>query len=95
MYETEDMVIVETIADTLVSYVAVAAVFTLSMSCCTGIGLKPILDSFKNIQVILNIMLIDLFSVAICEVFFAKLLQIANIEVIDPSSWFIKYLPVI
>ena len=49
MYETEDTIIVDNIGDGLVTFVAAVAVITLSMSCCTGIGLKPILDSFKNL----------------------------------------------
>ena len=48
MYETEDIVIAETLGDSLVTIVAVTSVITLSTSCFTG-GLKPLLDSFKNL----------------------------------------------
>ena len=49
MYETEDIVIAETLGDSLVTIVAVTSVLTLSTSCFSGIGLKPLIDSFKNL----------------------------------------------
>ena len=81
-YETEA---IKTLAETLVAVVATTATLTLSMSCFTGVGLKPILDSFKNIQVIVHYMLIDSFSLASCELFFSNLLMISNVQVFDPT----------
>ena len=39
VYENEEIVIAESLGDLLVTFVASAAVFTLGLSCCTGIGL--------------------------------------------------------
>ena len=95
VFEPDDIEMVETLGDMLIVFVASAAALTLSMSCFTGIGLKPIIDSLKTLQIIVHYMLIVTFSVAQCEIFFSKLLLISNMQVFDPSSIFIEYLPVV
>lgn len=44
--------------------VAAAAAIPFSMSCFFSLALKPLLDAFKNLQIIVHIMLIDLVPVA-------------------------------
>ena len=50
--------------------IAVTAVTTLSLSCIFQLSLKRLLNAFKNLQIVVHLMLIDLFSVAQCEIFF-------------------------
>lgn len=78
----------------IVAVVATAVVTTFSCSCCLNIALKPLLDAFKNLQIIVHVMLIDLYSVAHTEAFFGFLLMVCNMQVINPSQLIKESLPV-
>ena len=62
--------------------VAAAAVI-VSMPCSFSLfaklALKRFLDAFKSLQIIVHIMLIDVFTVAHCEEFFGFILKISNL----------------
>lgn len=79
----------------VVGMVAAAASVTFSLNCWLNLALKPLLDAFKNLQIIVHIMLIDLYSVAHCETFFGYLLLVTNMEIYDPSEHFVENLPVV
>lgn len=83
----------------MTAVVAVAAVSVLvimpcSLSFISQLVLKRLLDAFKSLQIIVHVMLIDLFSVAHCEVFFGYVLQISNLQFFDPSGPMVDTLPV-
>ena len=58
-------------------------------------SIRPFLSAFKNLQIIVHIMLIDLFTVAHCEIFFEYILMATNLQVYDLSTYMAKYLPVV
>ena len=72
----------------------VTVITTLSLSCCLEISLKPLLDAVKHLQIIVNIMLIDLYMYAKTEKFYARLREIMYFQAIDPTSFLVKYLPI-
>ena len=79
MRDEEDKVLSESFGQFAVIMVGLAATTTFSLSCFAQIGLKRLIDSFKNLQIIVHVMLIDLFTVANCETFFSYLLMITNL----------------
>ena len=84
----------QSLGQLMVATVSIATITSLSLSCIAQVGLKRLIDSFKNLQIIVHIMLIDLFSVAHCEIFFGYLLNISNLQVYDPSETMTDALPV-
>ena len=79
---------------TMVSAAATAAIFSLSMSCLTNTGLKPLVDSFIHLQVIVHVMLINIFSFSSIENFYSYLLKISNAQMYDPSLILVSVLPI-
>ena len=67
----------------MIGVAATAAAVMISMPCSFGafakLALKRFLDAFKSLQIIVHIMLIDLFTAGHCEVFFGKILKITNL----------------
>ena len=59
--------------------VAVMISMPCSFSFFAKLALKQFLDAFKSLQIIVHIMLIDVFTVAHCEEFFGFILQISNL----------------
>ena len=79
MRDEDDKMITESLGQFAIIMVGLAVTTTFSVSCFAQIGLKRLIDSFKNLQIIVHIMLIDLFTVANCETFFSYLLMITNL----------------
>ena len=52
------------------------------------------MNSFKNLQIVVHLMLIDLFSVAQCEVFLGQVMQVSNLHFFDTSGAITETLPV-
>ena len=77
-----------------VATISVLVTLPFSLNSIISLALKRLLDSFKHLQIIVHIMLIDLFSVAHCEIFFGYLLNISNLQVYDPSETMTDALPV-
>ena len=94
-----DLEISETAGEIMVAVVSTTTVavmisMPISLSFFAQLALKLFLDAFKNLQIIVHIVLIDLFTVAHCEVFFGFILRISNLELFDPSELMIDTLPV-
>ena len=62
----------------LAATAAVLVSLPLGLNLITQLALKRLLDAFKNLQIIVHIILIDMFAVAHSENFFKHLLQISN-----------------
>ena len=94
-----DLEISETAGEILLAVVSTTTVavmisMPISLNFFAKLALKLFLDAFKNLQIIVHIVLIDLFTVAHCEVFFGFILKISNLEFFDPSKLMIDTLPV-
>ena len=67
----------------MIGVAATAAAVIMSMPCSISafakLALKRFIDAFKNLQIIVHIMLIDLFTVGHCEVYFEFILKITNL----------------
>ena len=63
----------------MVTAIAVTTVTTLSLSCILKLSVKRLLNSFKNLQIVVHIMLIDLFSVAQCEILIGEVMKMSNL----------------
>ncbi len=57
-------------------------------------SLNKVLGKVKGIQIIVHLMLINMYRTAHAEKFNLKLLEIANFEFYDPTDYFIEYLPI-
>ena len=68
---------------TVVSAAATAAVFSLGIGCLTNHGLKPLVDAFIHLQLIVHIMLLNLFTFASIESYYKYLLTVSNAEMYD------------
>ena len=77
------MEITEALGQSIFIAVAVTVVASFSVCSCAKLALKRLLESFKNLQIIVHIMLIDNFTVAHCETFFKFILMISNLELVD------------
>ena len=78
----------------VVASISVLAALPCSLNIVTSLALKRLLDSFKHLQIIVHIMLIDVFTVAHCEVFIGYVLQISNLQLLDLSKPMAEILPV-
>ena len=65
-------------ATALVTTAVVVVTVPLSLNLISQLALKRLLDTFKTLQIVVHIMLIDMFAVAHSEIFFRYLLQISN-----------------
>ena len=93
------MEIAESLGEIITLYIAVATISVLAALPCslkiiTSLALKRLLDSFKNLQIVVHILLIDVFTVAHCEVFIVYVLQISNLQLFDLSKPIVEHLPV-
>ena len=59
------------------------------------VGLKPLIDAFKSLQLIIHVMLINEYTFESQMAFFDTLLKIANFEVFEPDDLLSKTLPVL
>ena len=77
-----------------VATISVLVTLPFSLNSIISLALKRLLDSFKHLQIIVHIMLIDVFTVAHCEVFIGYVLQISNLQLLDLSEPMVENLPV-
>ena len=73
------MEVSEALGSVMATAIAVTTVTTLSLSCILKLSVKRLLNSFKNLQIVVHIMLIDLFSVAQCEILIGEVMKMSNL----------------
>ena len=74
------------------SGVVAACMLTFITQLLTNFGLKRLIESIRNLTVLIHVFLIDVYSVAHAEFFIQKLFALTQFEFYDMQQYIIDYL---
>ena len=75
------------IGTTMEAAATVAAAGSFATSIFMQAGLKPLIEAFKSLQLIIHVMLIEEYTFESQQAFFDTLLKIANFEIFEPDDF--------